>query len=170
MNNNKEWIDSRVAYIKGLKNPTKQQELLLLLVTANMRSDDDEKMLKALVKAEKAAIAADKAKADVTKRLNAAAKEADKKRTHELIQSGLLLIAAGLADSKNGKLNIDRAELVGALSGISKLPDHHEKRQLWQKEGTEILAKYEGRKPKAAQSLNTPHNTNHTENDDLATV
>lgn len=145
MDNSNDWIKNRVAYIKELKHPTKQQELLVLLATLDDRSTDDEKMLKALIRAEKAAIAADKAKTDVTKRLNAAAKEADKKRTHELIQSGLLLVATGLADSKTGKPKIDRTELAGALASMAKLPTHHEKRQLWQREGREILSKYDGK-------------------------
>ena len=105
-----------------------------------------------MIRAEKATVAAEKAKADVTRHLNAAAKAADKKRTHELIQSGLLMVAAGLVDKKTGKPNISRAELVGALSSMAKLPPTHERRRTWQQEGQQILARYEQKKKTSGSS------------------
>lgn len=146
MQKDNDWLANRLAYIKGLKHPTKQQELLLLLGTTPPTDSEDEKTLRALIKAEKAVIAAEKAKADVTRRLNAAAKAADKQRTHELIQSGLLLVAAGLVDKKTGKPKIDRAELVGALTSLAKLPPQHERRTAWRQEGEQMLAHYEQKK------------------------
>ena len=152
MQQEQDWLANRLAYIRGLKHPTKQQELLLLLGETPPDNSEDEKTLRTLIKAEKAVIAADKAKADVTRRLNAAAKAADKQRTHELIQSGLLMVAAGLVDKKTGKPKIDRAELVGALTSLAKLPPQHERRSSWRQEGQQIIDHYEQKKKTSGSS------------------
>ena len=154
-----DWLTNRLAYLQGLKHPTKQQELLLLLGTTPPDNSEDEKTLRALIKAEKAVIAADKARADVTRRLTAAAKVADKQRTHELIQSGLLMAAAGLVDKQTGKPKIGRAELVGALASLAKLPAQHERRSSWRQEGQQILNHYEQKKKTSVSSSRASEST-----------
>ena len=59
-----EWLTARIAYLRGLKSPSDQQRLLLLLADKPERSNDDNRKLSALVKAEKAAERAQKAKAN----------------------------------------------------------------------------------------------------------
>lgn len=80
-----EWTAGRVQYIKGLKNPTDQQSLLVKL---EERSPQDERTLAVLVRAEKADVAAKEAKAAVTKQLNAQAEEARRLETGQKIILG----------------------------------------------------------------------------------
>lgn len=141
---NEEWLKQRIAYIRELNKPTVQQELLLLLNDKTDRSADDKKKLSALIKAERADERAQAAKTEVRRIMDAEKRAARKARDHELYNSAGLLIVAGLVDSKTGKPKIDKAELVGALAGLAKLPEHHEKRTEWREEGERILAGHRG--------------------------
>ncbi|HDX6444024.1 TPA: hypothetical protein RPT81_004769, partial [Escherichia coli] len=71
MSEKSNWIDDRVAYIRGLKSPSEQQRLLVVLFEKNGRTADDERKLNALVRAEKAAERAMKAKADAARIIDA---------------------------------------------------------------------------------------------------
>jgi hypothetical protein len=66
MQTEQEWLQDRVAYLKGLKSPNDQQALLVLLAEKPTRDAQDEKKLAALVRAEKAAIRAAKARQEAT--------------------------------------------------------------------------------------------------------
>ncbi|MEL3086346.1 hypothetical protein R9N76_00260, partial [Escherichia coli] len=96
MSEKSNWIDDRVAYIRGLKSPSEQQRLLVVLFEKNGRTADDERKLNALVRAEKAAERAMKAKADAARIIDAEKKAARKARDRELYQAAGLLIMAGL--------------------------------------------------------------------------
>lgn len=103
---NNDWLQDRVAYLKGLKSPSDQQALLVLLAEKPQRTSQDEKKLAAIVRAEKASVKAAKARQDAANLINAekkAAKEADRKaRNHRLILQGVLFDLAGLENRSRG--------------------------------------------------------------------
>ena len=134
------WLADRVAYIRGLKSPNDHQRLLLLLNDKKGATNDDLRKLVALVKAEKAAEKAQRAKASVAKTANAEKLTERKSRNHDLYQSGGLLILAGLVDTKTGKPTLDRGELLGALLGLAKMPADDPRRGDWKRAGDALLA------------------------------
>ncbi|RQT08540.1 hypothetical protein DF044_25745 [Burkholderia contaminans] len=71
-----EWIENRVAYIRGLKKPTDRQRMLLLLTEKRFRSADDQRKLDTLITAEKAEERAQKARAKAA-RVVTAVKQAE---------------------------------------------------------------------------------------------
>ena len=125
MTNREEWLSAKIAYINGLKSPSEQQRLLVLLAEKKNRTTTDEKTLSALIRAEKTAEKAAAAKARVTAIIaaerKAAARAERKARDHELYKAAGLMIVAGLVDSKTGKPKFSAAELVGALAGIATI-------------------------------------------------
>jgi hypothetical protein len=142
-----EFIQERITYFKALKNRTEQQELFILLAEKPAKTALDEKKLAALVTAEKALIRATKARATVSKFINAekkakqdaenTVKEAERKaRTHRLVQQGLLIDFAGLE-------NFDKGLLMGAFLTLNRsLNDtlSPEKKADWKRAGDELLA------------------------------
>ena len=135
-----EWLTARIAYLRGLKSPSDQQRLLLLLADKPERSNDDNRKLSALVKAEKAAERAQKAKANAARIVNAEKAAERKARDRELYQAAGLLILAGLVDSKTGRPTVDRGELLGALLGLAKVPLDDQRRSEWKRAGDALLA------------------------------
>ncbi len=142
--NNDIWITDRVAYLKGLRSRTDQQELLVLLAENTARTAPENKKLSALVKAEKAGVRASKARQDVANLLNAEkrleAKLVRNARTHELCESAGLLGLAGLVDTLTGKPTLDRGELLGALLGLAKVSQEDQRRPEWKRAGDALLA------------------------------
>ena len=136
----REWLEDRVAYIRGLKSPNDHQRLLLLLNDKKDATDDDRRKLVALIRAEKAAEKAQRAKASVAKIVNAEKLAERKNRDHQLYQSAGLLILAGLVDTKTGKPTLDRGELLGALMGLAKVPSDDARRSDWKRAGDALLA------------------------------
>ena len=134
------WLADRVAYIRGLKSPNDHQRLLLLLNDKKDATDDDRRKLVALIRAEKAAEKAQRAKASVAKIVNAEKEAERKRRNHDLYESGGLLILAGLVDTKTGKPTLDRGELLGALLGLAKVPADDARRSDWKRAGDALLA------------------------------
>jgi hypothetical protein len=139
----REWLEDRVAYIRGLKSPNDHQRLLLLLNDKKDATDDDRRKLVALIRAEKAAEKAQRAKASVAKIVNAEKQAERKNRDHQLYQSAGLLILAGLVDTKTGKPTLDRGELLGALLGLAKVPSDDARRSDWKRAGDALLAERE---------------------------
>lgn len=140
-----EWVKDRVAFLKGLKSRTEQQDLFVILAQKPDRTPHDEKKLSALVKAEKAIIRANKARQEAANLINsekkALAVAARKARTHELCLSAGLMGLAGLIDTETGKPTIDRGELLGALLGLAKVPAEDARRADWKRAGDALLAK-----------------------------
>ncbi|MCN5666844.1 conjugal transfer protein TraD, partial [Escherichia coli] len=101
---------------------------------------DDLRKLAALVKAEKAAEKAQRAKASVAKIVNAEKLAERKRRDRELYQSAGLLILAGLVDTKTGTPTRDRGELLGALVSLADNNVADEKRAEWKRKGDALLA------------------------------
>lgn len=135
-----EWLTARIAYLRGLKSPSDQQRLLLLLADKPERSNDDNRKLSALVKAEKAAERAQKAKANAARIVNAEKAAERKARDRELYQAAGLLILAGLVDTKTGRPTVDRGELLGALLSQAKVPVDDQRRSEWKRTGDALLA------------------------------
>jgi len=145
MANREDWLNAKIAFIKGLKSPSEQQRLLVQLAEKKNRTATDEKTLSAAIRVEKTAEKAAAAKARFTSMITAerkaAAKAERKARDHELYKAAGLMIVAGLVDSKTGKPKFSATELVGALAGIAELPRNHPKWQEWEKRGKELLTK-----------------------------
>jgi hypothetical protein len=135
-----QWLTNRLAYLRGLKAPSDQQRLLLMLADKPDRTTEDERKLAALIRAEKAADRAQKARANAARIINAE-KAADRKaRDHELYQSAGLLILAGLVDTRTGKPTRDQGELLGALASLAEAYVDDTKRAAWKAKGDAILA------------------------------
>ena len=136
---NDDWIKDRVAYLKGLKARTEQQELLVLLADNPSRTAQDSRKLLALVKAEKAAVRASKARQEVSNLLNAekrAVKEEQRRaRNHRLILQGVLIDLAGLEQRSRG-------ELLGLLLAASTTEDP-QRWASWKVKGDALLAEKE---------------------------
>lgn len=144
---NDQWLTDRSAYIKGLKNPSEQQQFLLVLLEKTERTSDDDRKLNALIRAEKAAERATKAKADAARIIDAEKKAQRKARDRELYQSSGLLILSGLVDTKTGMPMRDRGELLGALMALASSNVDEAKRMEWKRAGDAKLA--EGAKQNA---------------------
>ena len=143
--NNDGWLKDRVAYLKGLKSRSEQQELLVLLAEKANRNAQDDKKFNAIIRAEKASQRAAKARQDAARLINeenrAVVKAERAARTHELCNAAGLLILAGLVDTKTGKPTIDKGELLGALLGLAKVPSEDPRRLEWKRAGDAILTK-----------------------------
>lgn len=135
-----EWMTERLAYLRGLKAPSDQQGLLILLAEKPDRSADDERKLAALVRAEKTAQRAQKARADAARIVNAEKETARKARDHEMYLAAGLLSLAGLVDKTTGKPTRDRGELLGALLELAQLPASDPRKTAWKRAGDALLA------------------------------
>ena len=142
--NNQDWLSNRVLYLKGLKSRTEQQNILIALYENEYRTSQDDKKFNVLIKAEKAADRATKARIEATKLIqaekNAEKKAEGKARDHELYNSAGLLILAKLVDTKTGKPTLDKAELLGALLGLANVSPDNPKRAEWKKAGEAKLS------------------------------
>ena len=102
-----EWLNARLAYLRGLKSPTEMQKFLMLLADKPDRTAEEEKKLNAVIRAERAAVFAAKARMDATNIVNnkdREKKKADKKaRDHRLIELGCCSISPGLAIGTGGR-------------------------------------------------------------------
>ncbi len=138
-----EWLNARLAYLRGLKSTSELQKLLLLLADKPDRTAEDEKKFNAVIRAERAAVFAAKARMDATNIINnkdRKQKVADKKaRDHRLIELGALFDLAGVGDQ-------DRGALLGALLGMANVKES-ERWANWKRQGDALLAERE-RKPR----------------------
>ena len=133
-------MTARLAYLSGLKAPSDHQRLLLLLADKPDRTPEDERKLTALVRAEKAAERAQKARANAARIVNAEKLMERKARDRELYNAAGLMILAGLVDSKTGMPILDRGELLGALMELSRVAPEDERKAQWKRKGDALLA------------------------------
>jgi len=137
---NDSWLTERLNYIRGLKAPSEAQSLMLLLAEMPDRSPEEERKLTALIRAEKAAGRAQRAKANVTRILSADKIAARKARNRELYNAAGLLILAGLVDTKTGKPTRHPAEILGGFLELAQGSEVSEfRRQAWKRAGEAIL-------------------------------
>jgi len=135
-----EFLTDRIKYIKGLKSPSEQQSLLVMLAEMPERTASDDRKLAALLKAEKAQLRALRARSEVQRLVNAEKEAARKARNHQLFEVAGLLSLAGLLDKTTGKPLTDRGELLGALLAIAETPADDPRRASWKRKGDALLA------------------------------
>ena len=118
---NDDWLKQRLTYIQGLKSPSEQQSLMVILAGKDSLTPVEEKKLNVLIRAEKAQQRAVEARSKATALLNAEkkaeARAERKSRDHELYKAAGLMSLVGLVDKETGKPVVDVASLVGALAG-----------------------------------------------------
>lgn len=134
-----EFLNDRLTYIKGLKNPSDQQRLLVMLAEMPQRNASDERKLAALLRAEKAQLRAQRARNEVQRLVNAEKEAARKARNHQLFEVAGLLSLAGLLDKTTGKPLMDRGELLGALLDIAEMPADDPRRTPWKRKGDALF-------------------------------
>ncbi|WP_116799511.1 conjugal transfer protein TraD [Pseudomonas syringae] len=137
------WLSDRILHVKNLKSPSDQQRLLLMLSEKTSRTNDEERKLSFLIRAEWAEAKAQKARSDVARIVNAEKESARKARDRELYQAAGLLILAGLVDTKTGSPLLDRGELLGALLAIEETAVTDEVRVDWKRTGDALMASRE---------------------------
>ncbi|WP_116866484.1 conjugal transfer protein TraD [Pseudomonas syringae] len=137
------WLSDRILHIKNLKSPSDQQRLLLMLSEKTSRTNDEERKLSFLIKAEWAEAKAQKARSDVARIVNAEKESARKARDRELYQAAGLLILAGLVDTRTGSPLLDRGELLGALVAIEETAVTDAVRVDWKRTGDALMASRE---------------------------
>jgi hypothetical protein len=139
MSKNEEWLQNRIKYIQGLKNPSTQQALLVQLINLPTKTPEQQKQLTALARSEYAADKASIARAKVIKLLTDEKKKAAaierKARNHRLILQGVLFDLAELE-------NRSRGELLGMLLAGAATTDP-QKWQAWKVKGDALLAEKE---------------------------
>ena len=135
-----DWLNARLAYLRGLTTPSDHQRLLLLLADKPDRTPEDGRKLAALVRAEKAAERAQKARANAARIVNQEKLTERKARDRELYNTAGLMILAGLVDSRTGMPLLDRGELLGALMELSRVSPEDERKAQWKRKGDALLA------------------------------
>lgn len=142
-----EWLAKRLAYIRGLASPSEQQRLLLALCEQPELSAADSRKLAILIRAEKAAERALKARAEAARVMSAERRAARKARDHELYKAAGLMSVAGVVDRETGRLNVDAGTLVGLLMNFITTDQQPERLQRWKAAGdAEIAARMEKKK------------------------
>lgn len=130
------WTTDRLLYLKALKSRTDQQEMLIYLAQKNERTQQDNRKLVMLIKAEKASVKAAQARQQIATLLAAEKRTAGlaerKARNHRLIQQGVLFDLAGLA-------NRSRGELLGLLMAAASTEDA-QRWANWKARGDALLA------------------------------
>lgn len=148
---NDDFLTKRLDYLRSLKAPSEHQQILLLLADNPQRTVAENRKLAVLVKAEKAAERALKARGDAARVVNAEKKIIRKARDRELYKAAGLLIMAGLVDSKLGAPVIDPCELLGALLELAKAPADDPRRAEWKRAGDALMAE-KAKKAKKAKT------------------
>lgn len=115
---NNEWLQNRRDYLRGLRKPTAQQQLLMALADLPQRSPREQRRLDVLVRAERLAEKAQKARGEANRVLSEEQRQLCKKRDHALYRAAGLLRVAGVVDSTTGELRIDARVLAGILSAL----------------------------------------------------
>ncbi|PRE45409.1 conjugal transfer protein TraD [Burkholderia multivorans] len=130
---NDPWLTSYVATLRALKTPTEHQRVLLMLFDRSVRSADDERRLAALIRAEKAAFRAQKARANATRTLKEDRLPKRRARDQLAIVRSALVDYAMLEDR-------DPGELLGALLCFIDQASV-EDRKRWKQEGDALIAR-----------------------------
>lgn len=136
-----EWLTGHLKYLAGLKAPSDHQRLLLALAEEPSLSAEKKRQMKVIIRAEKAAERARKARAKASKIVRSEQEKARKARNHEMIKSAGLLSLAGLLDKKTGRPLMDKDELLGALLGLAGVSADDPRRSDWKRAGAAKLMK-----------------------------
>ena len=104
MSINIEYLDSLVTRFSGFNSPTEAQQLVVALGSKQSRTDDDNKKLAVLMRAEKKAEELADARAKARKMLDSAKGEERKKRTRRQIIWGSALLKAAQDEPQMARL------------------------------------------------------------------
>lgn len=144
------FIAARIEYLKSLKEPNQQQEMLIEL--GQKFSDGVElsttelRGLKTLAAAEQAAVKAAAATRAARKLVTTENEKARKERTRNMINAAGLLGLAGLLDKKTGKPLISNERLLGALVELANRNPTELEKQNWDDVGAKLLAEAKANK------------------------
>lgn len=138
MDTNDAWHRSRIAYLRGLRRPSKDQRLLLELIDLNSGSAEDEEKIEALWRVERAAARLDDARIKSRRLVYGEKVSARKARTHKLVQLGLLVHKA--------ELHLDHGLALGALMDCAqrlRQPGGQDLADRWKSAGDKAIAEWE---------------------------
>jgi hypothetical protein len=133
---NDSWLDEHIAALRALKTLTEHQRLLLTLIDRTPRDNEDERKLVALIKAEKAAARAQKARASANRIL--------KDETLARRRSGdqVRIVRGALIDWSILEGH-DMGELLGALLELVEYGTDMD-RERWKTRGDAVLERSPG--------------------------
>ena len=134
-----DWMAEKLAYIRGLTNPSEAQKLLVKLAEKPDRTKAEDATMATIIRAEKSSERAARARADVANLMQAEQRRKRAARTHQLCRSAGLLGLAGLLDTQSGKPTRDPAELLGALIELAAIHPTDDTRRRWHDLGAELL-------------------------------
>lgn len=143
-----EFINNRYQYLREIKTPTEQQQMFLELAGHYLDylsgqqtplNPAEERALKTLADAEKAAEKAAEAKRAVRRLVSAENEKARKERTHNMINAAGLMSLAGLLDKKTGKPLTSNERLLGALAELAKREPTDAEKAAWDEAGAALL-------------------------------
>lgn len=137
MPSNDQWIADYAKQLEVKSTLTQDQQVFMELAGKVDKSKEQERQFKNILAIEKAKDKLAKARRRNQQTKSSAKKIAGKARDHELYNSAGLLIMAGLVDTNTGLPIIDKAELLGALMGLSKVPADDNRRTEWRRAGKE---------------------------------
>lgn len=140
MPSNKEWIAQHATKLEKLTKLNTNQQTFMELAGKSKRTALEQKLFKNALDMEKATQKMEKLRAQSAMLKSTTKKAARKARDHELYNSAGLLIMADLVDTTTGQPMIDKAELLGALMGLAKVPSDDPRRKEWKRVGQEKLA------------------------------
>lgn len=134
-----QWLENRVLFIKGLKNPSLMQQTLVQLVEIPVaeRSTKNVRDLNTLIKAERAADRAASAQRAARKIVTEDQAKKRKERTHRLIQLGVLFEIAGLE-------KLHTSSLLGVLLKVADTQPDDPKWAVWASLGQIELDRRQG--------------------------
>ena len=128
-----DWLEKRLDHIRGLKPAAEHQQLMLLLAEKESLTQAEKRQLTAAIALERAEEKRQSRRDEFAKITREDREQADRARTHRLIQRGGLSDLAGLQDMDDG-------EFLGALLGLSKVPADDPRRGEWKRAGDALLA------------------------------
>lgn len=120
------------------KSLSREQKLALYIAGLSAPSDEDQRMLRTLLDAERSAIAARKKKAAASKIYNDVKEQKRRDRTRHLIELGGLFTVAGVQETN------DTALIVGMLSSMNGMTE--ETKTNIRERGHAVLATHEAKK------------------------
>lgn len=150
------WLSENIEKLRNIRSPSSQQRLLILLAEKPSRSSKESGALTALVRAERLAENAIKARAAAAKHLISEQDRQRKARNHELFNLAGLVALSGLADKETGRLIMDQAEFLGALIEMRGAPVPDDLRARWRQIGNATLADAAAKKKKELRQQPEP--------------
>ncbi len=138
MDTNDAWHRSRIAYLRGLRRPSKDQRLLLDLIDLNSGTSEDKEKIDALWRVERAAARLDDARAKSRQLVYGEKVSARKARTHKLVQLGLLVHKADM--------HLDHGLALGALLDCAerlRKPGGQDLADRWKSIGDKAITEWE---------------------------